>query len=199
MVSQHELGYSYCEVIILNSNSDEYRYVLSNQFKILSLLCELSGDSDGSKKYDVAYEGVILGYGDWAMAETPGYDGLDPLMEEKDKRFVLDVLGMYSFIYGTYDNLAEEEKNQLDVEDLRFIGFDGNASNGQYGFCEYLLNDLHRFPDVLDFIKKYSWDTNSHGFREHDLREMLTIYKEATNGSYRIDIKTATDLKKFIR
>lgn len=182
----------------MNSNSDEYRQILSNQFEILALLYKLGGDDYTSKEYEVARDGIISGYGNWAFAEIPGSEELSPLMEERDKQYVLDVLGMYSFIYNQYNNLSEEEKSKVSVADLRFIGFDGNEDNGQYSFCNYLMEDLHRFTNVLDFIRTHSWETNSHGMGEFQLKKMLTFYKGVTDSQDRIEIKTAEDLNKFI-
>lgn len=119
-------------------------------------------------------------------------------MSEKDQKFVTDVLTMYSFIYGQYEKLSESEQAKLDIEKFRFVGFDGNEDNGQYGFCNYLMNDLHRFASVLDFIDKNSWETNSHGMGDARLQQMLAHFKQATQGPERIEISTAEELEKFV-
>ena len=94
------------------------RLTLYNQYEILKRL-----DPDGVEYYNVKQEILINGF-------KANYDDLvNGFMEETPvevSEFVVDVLQMYRTLNNSYLELTEEEKNNINLYDIAFKGFDGN-------------------------------------------------------------------------
>lgn len=153
--------------------SDEQKIILMNQFSILEDLSILKKDNDSAEEYANAREGIAFGYGDWALEALPMY--FDDEVSENDKQFVLNALDMYSDVYAAYNRFDENQKNQITLDDIEFIGFDGNEDT--YGFYSFITRKLNRFNDVVKFIEQNGWEDNSHGY-DGPLKDMVQRYKK---------------------
>lgn len=110
------------------------RLVLYNQYEILKLLN--SDDEYMVKQYEINQEILLNGYKrnyndliEWMMDDTP----------EEVSKFVWDVLQLYRTLYTSYKILSAEEKEQIDVNDIRYAGFDGNKETGYYTYANFIL------------------------------------------------------------
>lgn len=166
---------------------------LSNQFKILSLLYGIKGNESEAKNYELAAEGINFGLGDEAFMNIELPDDHD--MDKKSKEYVFEVLEMYNKIYGVYQNkLSEKERESLDINDIKFIGFDGNSSQGLLYFCNYLMDDLNRFGRLGSFIKEHHWERNSHGDDDAKLKKMVEKYKSLKDTGDNFGLKEIEDI-----
>lgn len=168
--------------------SDEQKVILMNQYSILEDLSLLKGDKKSADEYANARDGIRFGYGDWALTNVSA--GMDNEVSEDDKEFVLSVLDMYSFIYGSYDKFDEAQKKEISLNDIMFVGFDGNEDT--YGFYRFVTRQLGRYSEVVEFINKHGWDDNSHGL-ESSLPVMLRNYKKFNSS----DLITADNNQLF--
>lgn len=69
----------------------------------------------------------------------------------KQVSFVVNILGMWSFIEGACSKFSEDEKSRLRSEvgpwapDARFWGFDGSTEGGYMNIALFLVNELGLF------------------------------------------------------
>lgn len=96
-------------------------------------------------------------------------------MPEKEMKLVMDILDMYRWLQFSYRELDEKYKNDELAEDVKFRGFDGNATNGHLGFAQFLRNN-GRWAD-LELAKGYQ-DLNSHMSLDEMYSRMLVEYNK---------------------
>lgn len=170
--------------------SDEQKIILINQFTILRELAELQNDDDAANKYRSAIEGIRFGYGEDALQNLSLH--FDPEVSDDTKQYVYDVLNMYSFIYSQYQQFTEEQKSEISLNDIKFIGFDGHSSS--YSFYKFVTRELglERYQDVAQFVLSNSWEEDSHGF-DSNLEAMVRTYK----GYDPVQFITADSNQKF--
>jgi len=155
------------------------RAILSNQNRILSIL-----DPEHAEEYnhlaDIAEEGYPYFYGNLISnisRETP----LD-ICEE-----TTSILNMYRGINNSIARLTEDEKTKLDLEKLKFEGFDAN-NDKHYHFMSFAVDKCDLY---VEYKEKYY---NSHDIQTIDkYRKMLKIYNS-------VDVKhslTFEDLKNL--
>ncbi|EJF33736.1 hypothetical protein JC2156_05500 [Weissella koreensis KCTC 3621] len=154
--------------------TEEQRVLLVNQFEILAKLAKLDGEHDESKSYENASFAVQMGYSyDWAFENTHLQSLGKTHITENDQKYVIDVMNMYNYIYGVYNELNEEDKKKIPKSELEFKGFDGHEP--AYGFYKFITDDLERFKTVTEFVESNHWDEDSHGFNGN-LNDMVERY-----------------------
>lgn len=165
--------------------TEKERLILYNQYEILKRL-----DSDGEEYYNVKQEILINGfkanYNDLVygfMQETP----------VEVSEFVIDVLQMYSILNDSYRQLNEEDRNEIDLYDISFKGFDGNEETDYYVYAKFFLEDLGRF-DELKESEHYA--INSHRNMIDKYRRMLSYWEEVRTGRY--NLLTLTNIQYII-
>jgi uncharacterized protein len=124
-------------------------------------------------------ERAISGGHYWALGwEMPGIfhghvDG------QRDVRFVVDVLDMWSFLEEAFEKLNESERARLveavgrSAEHVVFPGFDGNNETELLSIARFLITDLQRFVRFRDGHR----DLNSHYPTIESYRGMLQIFE----------------------
>lgn len=165
--------------------TEKERLILYNQYEILKRL-----DSDGEDYYNVKQEILINGfkanYNDLVygfMQETP----------VEVSEFVIDVLQMYSILNDSFRQLNEEDRNEIDLYDISFKGFDGNEETDYYVYAKFFLEDLGRF-DELKESEHYA--INSHRNMIDKYRRMLSYWEEVRTGRY--NLLTLTNIQYII-
>lgn len=128
--------------------TNEQKVLLVNQLSILERLAEIQNDDDAANKYQAAIEGIRFGYGEDALQNINLY--FDPEVSEDTKQYVYNVLNMYSFIYTQYQQFTDEQKSEISLNDIEFIGFDGHRSS--YSFYKFVTRELERYQDVAEFV-----------------------------------------------
>lgn len=144
--------------------SKKDRLILINQYLILDKLYPDNG-------YDKLMRILENGY-------KKEYYRLDdfvyPEMCEEDCKFVYDVLEMYRSIH--FSNID----SKYEIQDTKFPGFDGNASDGYLQYATFLIDDDDRYQE-----QKRIGGYNSHYTINNQYRNMLAkwkpIYKERIN------------------
>ena len=151
------------------------REILLNQFTILMKIAENEGDNYSVTKYEEYIKIISSGY-------TIFYDEflgeIENEMTKEDQDFVLNVLQMYSDCYVAYS------KYGLDVNDIRFKGFDGNYEDKLRRFCVWFLKDMSRFGELQLDPKD---DYNSHCQMTPKYHRMLETWN-AINDKTRLTI-----------
>lgn len=162
------------------------RLTLYNQYEILKRL-----DPDEVEYYNVKQEILINGF-------KANYDDLvNGFMEETPvevSEFVVDVLQMYRTLNNSYLELTEEEKNNINLYDIAFKGFDGNEEINHYVYANFYLEDLGRF-DELKESEHYS--INSHRNMVNRYSRMLSRWEEVRNSRY--DLLTLTNIQYIVQ
>ena len=161
------------------------RLILYNQYEILKKL-----DPDGEENYKIDQEILI----NWFKAN---YDDLaSGFMDETSvevSEFVIDVLQMYRTLNNSYRELNEEEKNEINLYDISFKGFDGNEEIDYYMYANFYLEDLGRF-DELKESEHFSID--SHRNMVNRYRRMLSLWEEVRTSKY--DLLTLRNIQYII-
>lgn len=147
--------------------TDAERLVLCHQLQILSLLDKKNAASY-LQQLEVVEQGYELAYG-WVLPR------LSKAMPSKDSVEVLEILGMFETLKGTFD--AQADKAGLDTHDFKFLGFDGNSEiEGRYlGFTAYLIEREGKFQDLKDTAERF----NSHMPMLDTYRRMLAAWKQS--------------------
>ena len=143
------------------------RIILANQLKILEKL-----DPDAAKYYANHRKAIESGFKlhySW-IAESID----DNEMSEEECGEVLDVLDMYRAITYSYQQL--EDKTDIELDAIKFPGYDGNNESKQFSYTNFFITDLGRF-DELRFGAEYP-DFNSHLPMVDEYRRMLNIWKK---------------------
>jgi len=121
------------------------RLILYNQYEILKLLN--SNDEHTVKQYEVTQEILANGY-------KNNYNDLIEWMAdditEKVSKFVLDVLQLYRTLDTSYNALPEREKEQINVKDIRYAGFDGNEECDYYAYANFILKIKGWYEEIYN-------------------------------------------------
>lgn len=119
----------------MNLNRTE-RWILANQYRILAALYPKEG-------YDRVHIALEHGY---AAAIAQLSDHIYPDEDTLSLQECSEVLNIMS----TYEALqrsrkALEDPGDIDVDDVRFEGFDGNNEAKYMGYAQYVIEQEHRF------------------------------------------------------
>lgn len=111
----------------------------------------------------------------WKYSGIPFEDQDDPEIVKE----VLDILGMWSFIEYSYEQLSEKEKKYLQDtvvkpfgENPKFPGFDGNHESSYMGIASFIVNELDRFEE----FKGRNFNSHFPSLDGHE--RMLSVFKE---------------------
>lgn len=122
---------------------------------------------------------VILGGHYWALNwELPGiFHGRSD--KQRQVRFVVDVLEMWSFVEEAFEALDEEGRKRLAAalgprgKHVAFPGFDGNEESEYLGIARFLVEDLQRFVRFREGHR----DLNSHWPTLDRYTAMLAVFE----------------------
>lgn len=152
--------------------TDVERFIIANQFEILSRLDALQGGHE-SESYMRIAENLREGH-EWLYSQM--FDNLYDVLDEESAQHVLDVLQLYDFLKFSYQVLAD--KSGISAKDVEFDGFDGNNESEMLGFANALRKD-RRYESVIGEYCK-----NSH-YPTYDLyRRMLDKWAELGRPRY---------------
>ena len=146
------------------------RLFLYNQYEILRLIN--SDDEYLAKRYGQLQEIVQQGY----EAEYWKLGHFEEKMGKEEFKFVLDVLRMYRILNNSYGELTESEKNEIDIYDITFHGFDGHVDSLELSYLRFIFEESEKYTEIIGDMK----DLDSH----HDYRPM-----------YRERLKRLNDLR----
>lgn len=161
------------------------RQILANQFKILSKLSE--EDSYESKDYEKKAEIIENGY-------TGEYSEVFNVHSEEVSAEICyetnEILNMYRRINNAIATLTEDEKINLDLEKIKFEGFDAN-NDSHYYYAKYMIENLDKWQEHKEM------HLNSHSqFPLIKYKKMLSIQEEAfQENKYDLNFN---DLQKMI-
>lgn len=148
----------------LSENEDDYEYK-SNLVKREILIKGLSGEYH--EIFDVYSEEISL----------------DICQETSN------ILNMYRRINSTISQLTEDEKQALDLEKIKFEGFDAN-NDDHYGYASFIIENLDKWKELKDTY------LNSHSsFSIIKYRKMLFKQNELLKSKMDLD---ADDLREII-
>lgn len=160
------------------------RLLLINQYDILKVI-----DPDNSKEYDLNREVLMQGYEQhydelvtWLMEDFP----------EGKSEEVISILQMYRSLNFSYQNLDGEEKQKIEVEKLKFKGFDGNNETSYMTYARFFMHDMDRYKELWD-NEKYP-DYNTHWPVLGMYRKMLSVW-ESFDKKYSNDLTVEEILK----
>jgi uncharacterized protein YfbU (UPF0304 family) len=108
--------------------SDSERLLLSNRYAILEKLDSHNADHY-AKLRKILQDGYTILYGE-VFRDLSG-----PISSE-ECHYVFDVLDMYRTLPTSYEHLSD--KSGVDVDDLRFRGFDGNNESNELSLAKHL-------------------------------------------------------------
>lgn len=156
--------------------SKKERLILYNQYEILKLLNK--NDKYTVEKYELNQEilsnGYKYNYGDlveWMFNDTP-----DNISE-----FVWDVFSMYRSLHNSYHELSSEYKDQVDLDDITYQGFDGNEESDYYSYANFILEDMKRFDEIYN---NGIVELNSHSHKVPAYKKMLNTWSKIRNDKY---------------
>ena len=116
--------------------TDTERLILANQYEILATL----KDDDS---YARLAEELCDGH-EWLYQQH--FDYFSPNMREEDAEFVVTILGIYSDLRESYQQL--DDKSGIEPYQVEFPGFDGNNEGELLAFSRALRNS-DRFVDTV--------------------------------------------------
>jgi uncharacterized protein YfbU (UPF0304 family) len=116
--------------------TDTERLILANQYEILATLKE-------DDSYAHLAEELRDGH-EWLYQQH--FDYLSPNMREEDSEFVVTILGIYSDLHDSYEQLSD--KSGIEPRQVQFPGFDGNNEGELLSFSRALRKSA-RFIDTL--------------------------------------------------
>lgn len=156
------------------------RQILANQFRILE---KIEDDKDYYRtKAEILENGYSKRYAEVFLVdveETPF-----EICDETDK-----ILNMYRRINFAIGNLSEDEKEGMDLERIRFEGFDAN-NDPHYHYMAYCVENLGLWKE-----HKESY-INSHSSLTIDkYRRMLSYQNQALENKMDLDKE---DLKRMV-
>lgn len=156
------------------------RLIISNQNRLLGFL-----DPESSEYFNKKAEIAEYGYaGLYYQLFESIYDGIS--LEICDETF--DILTMFRSIHFSIEDLSEDQKNNLNLDNLKFEGFDLN-NDPHYGFMEFLIKKDDRYHEFKDLYR------NSHSMTTlQKYRRMLKIKESIGENVYNYSFD---DLKKF--
>jgi uncharacterized protein len=116
--------------------TDTERLILANQYEILAVL-----KSDDS--YARLAEQLRDGH-EWLYQQS--FDYFAPNMSQEKAEFVVTILGIYSEMRDSYEQLTD--KSGIELHQVQFPGFDGNNEGDLLSFARALRQN-ERFIDTL--------------------------------------------------
>lgn len=149
------------------------RLILYNQYEILKRV-----DPEGEKFYEVDQEILLNGY------KYNYGDLVEGFLEDTDvgiSKFVFEVFEMYRMLNNSYQDLNEEEKTQIDLEDLSFKGYDGNEETDYYMYARFLVEKYDRCKEIE---KDKNAEMNSHRNMVQTYNKMLLTWLKVRTGKY---------------
>ncbi|MDU5492441.1 MAG: YfbU family protein [Clostridium perfringens] len=165
--------------------TEKERLMLFNQYEILKRL-----DEDLYDEYELKQEILLNGY-------THNYDelveGFNSEVDSEISKFVFDVLQMHRVLLFSYEDLTPEEKQEVNLKDIKFRGFDGNEETDYYMYAKFVLKKLKRFEEIYDDGKV---EFNSHWNTLNRYKRMLNTWNEVSTGRY--NNISLQDIKKII-
>jgi len=151
------------------------RITLINQFLLLQENEVERGhyDANDYQNYiDILYNGYEGLYGE-IFGAIPRNAVTKEVSDE-----VYAILYMYDRAEISYNNLSEEEKEQIDVNDITCRGFDGNEEYDHYAIYTFIIENLKQYSNMFK-----SSDLNSHFQTLGRYREQLKRFnKEKISG-----------------
>lgn len=141
------------------------------------ILMALAAANDGKEELDLDFiRRAILSGNTWALTwELSGIPDEDT--DPKIASETADILGMWSYIEHSVNQLPAAQKTQLEKDaypySLTFAGFDGN-NDEHYGVASFLVQDMGRFEEFK------TRPLNSHSQSSlPKYRKMLPAYNSA--------------------
>ncbi len=116
------------------------RVMLSNQYKILSLL-----DTSNADHYDKVREALEYGYESYYQ-EAFNSEVSEDILSSEESLLVIDAMDMYWAMQTSYANLRDDvsiERHMLD-----FPGFDGNHETKLYTYLRFVVEKQERFQSL---------------------------------------------------
>ncbi|RBN39770.1 hypothetical protein DMN50_18610 [Priestia megaterium] len=157
--------------------SKEQRALLINQFEILKHL-----DPSSTEEYDNKIEILYNGYSYF-------YEGIvgdvNEDLSEAVSRKVFDILDLYRDLYSSYENLTEEEQEQIEERHVIFRGFDGNEEIPYYKFAQFAVTKEGLYGEIKELVQEGKVEMNSHANRLRYYNDLLSRWKplrEELNG-----------------
>jgi uncharacterized protein len=151
------------------------RWILSNQLNILGIL-----DPDHKNDFEVPKKIIEEGY-EYLYSSCIQYISPDDeIVTEAESMLVLDILSMFRAITQSLERM--EDKTGIDVDQLKFGGFDGNEEGNYYSFAKFFCTEYYdqRFPEIGTGYDNF----NSHFPILDVYKRMLQVWKECKNKYY---------------
>ena len=154
----------------------------------------LKNQEDGEYDYDNMIKALQYGF------EFHYNDVFDCLFDEElpyeSCKEVLDILEMYRGITYSYNNLVRDGKQgDLDNEQIRFKGFDGNNEYKQKSYATYFIIDLDRYSEIQHY--SHNNDYNSHCPmlpKYHAMLKKWDEYDKTLENRYMMDLQHLKEL-----
>lgn len=152
------------------------RQILSNQFKILSKIAEMSEEGEYEaqeylRKSEIAENGYSGEYHE--VFDVDSDEIPFEICEETSK-----ILNMFRRINNAISELNDDEKAELNLKKISFEGFDGN-NDPHYHYMSYIVNHLEKWGEYKDSY------LNSHSsFTIQKYRKMLATHDRLLKGKY---------------
>lgn len=162
------------------------RQILFNQNKILSFL-----DPDNNGEYEQCMEILSSGY-EREYNNVFGVNSQDDIYTHTICEETVDILNMYRRINNSYAQLSDDKKATLDMDKIKFEGFDANNDRHFY-YTEFMIEKQGKWDEIKDMY------LNSHNaFTIIKYRRMLTAFRERLGDSLHQDL-SAEDLEYIIK
>ena len=168
--------------------TEKERLFLYNQYEVLRILN--SDDEHESKRYENFQKIVVRGYEDVYDWLT---DGFDKTVPSEVTQFVFDVLNLYRALMVSYHELSDEEKAQIDENDIKYEGFDGSNEIQYYCFADFLMRDEGLYGEIFDDGRA---ELDSHAKRVDQYKKMLDAWRNT--GKEKHDNLTAEEIRGII-
>ena len=144
------------------------RWILSNQLKILSIL-----DSDDREYYEKCQKIIENGYEYLYSGCIQFIIPDDQTITEEESKLAINILDMFSAITFSLEKIGD--KTGINLDQLKFDGFDGNNEGKFYDFVQYFCTEFdgQRFPEIGKGIDNF----NSHCPILDTYIRMLEVWK----------------------
>lgn len=156
--------------------SKKDRLFLYNQYEILKLLN--SKDKYMVEQYeeyqDILQNGYKYNYDtliEWVLEDTP----------DEVSKFVWEVFNMFRALSNSYLELEEDQKAQINLNDIKFQGYDGNEEGEYYSYSNFILEKMKRYHEIYDNGKV---ELNSHSHMVPTYGKMLDAWIKVRGEKY---------------
>jgi uncharacterized protein YfbU (UPF0304 family) len=161
------------------SLSELERLMLSNQYRILEALYP-----DERQSFALTREAIEHGY-ELEYAEI--FEQLyEPMSEDVCER-VVDILNMHRALHHAWQNI---NTTNLDPQDIKFRGFDGNHETRDMVYTRYLLKDCGKWQE----LHQPGHDYNSHMQTAGSYERMIRAWRQSVNKH----VLTRVDVERII-